>query len=89
METNPSRLRCRAHSPMFPRQDRGGASKQTTEGSRLTAIRRSGQPDFRSRFDPVKSGGFSWYARPLVFRYRDKGGGVPEKSMGVYQPHIP
>ena len=34
-------------------------------------------------------GCFSWYLEPLVFRYRDKGGGVPGKSVGVYRPHIP
>ena len=47
------------------------------KGSRLTTIRPTGQPGFRRRVDPVKSGCFSWYKQPHAFRYRDKGGGVP------------
>ena len=44
--------------------------------ARLTTIRPTGQPGFRRRVDPLKSGCFSCHKQPLVFRHRDKGGGV-------------
>ena len=53
---------------------------EVPKGSRLTTIRRFGQPDFRSRFEGPNPGCFSCRWGPLNFCRRDKGGGVRHKK---------
>ena len=45
--------------------------------SRLTAIRRSGQPGFRRQVDPVKSGVFFMVQTTASFSVQGQRGGVP------------
>ena len=59
---------------------------ELAEGSRLTTIRPTGQHGLPIRFDKPNPGCFSWYLEPLIFRYRDKGGGVPGKNVGCTGP---
>ena len=49
-------------------------------GSRLTTIRRSGQPDFRRQFDPVKSGGFFMVRKAASLSVQGQRGGVYQKK---------
>ena len=60
----------------FPTEPRQPRSEANEKGSRLTAIRRSGQPGFRSRFEGANLGCFSCPKEPHAFCPRDKGGGV-------------
>ena len=54
--------------------------------SRLTAIRRTGQPGLPIRFDEPNPGCFSWNLGPHAFWNRDKGGVFQEKVWGCSNP---
>ena len=56
---------------------------RSRKGSRLTSVRRIGQPGLLRRFELADLGRFSCYWGPLIFCYRDKGGGVTRKVRGV------